>query len=118
MRVDVEAGRFELAFADAGVGFRASLQRNPELECRVSDDAHALRLALTRSVSGAIDAHKNMGFGLHYCAMTSDELGGDLWIASGSALLQRRTIDGLRTNTIRRIPPWQGAWICLDAPIA
>lgn len=45
-------GRFELAFADRGVGFAASSQRNPELAGRIHSDAEALQIALAPGVSG------------------------------------------------------------------
>lgn len=118
MRVDARTNRFELAFADAGVGIRESLQRNPDLEGRVADDAEALQLALAPRVTGTAGPRTNMGIGLKLLTDFSDLLNGDLWIASGSAMLQRRTTAGQRTNSIRSIPPWQGTWICLDAPVA
>ena len=105
--------RVEIAFADAGVGFLTSLQRRPELEGRVSDDAEALQFALEPRISGG-RAGKNMGFGLSLLRDLSDRLDGELWLASGSALLHRRTaVPGQRVNTIERIAPWSGAWVCL-----
>jgi hypothetical protein len=116
--VEASDRRLELAFADAGVGFRASLQRNPELEGRVSDDAEALQLALNARITGTSAPRTNMGIGLKTLTDFSDLLGGELWIASGSALLQRRTTAGQRTNVVRSIAPWPGTWISLDAPLA
>jgi hypothetical protein len=109
--------RLELAFADCGMGFRASLQRNPELAGRLDDDAQALQLALSPRITGSTAPRTNMGIGLKLLTDFSDLLGGDLWIASGSAMLQRRTTAGQRTNVVRSIPEWRGAWICLDAPL-
>jgi hypothetical protein len=109
--------RLELAFADCGMGFRASLQRNPELAGRLDDDAQALQLALSPRITGSTTPRTNMGIGLKLLTDFSDLLGGDLWIASGSAMLQRRTTAGQRTNVVRSIPEWRGAWICLDAPL-
>jgi hypothetical protein len=117
-RVDPLRGKLELAFADAGIGFRASLQRNPDLEGRVADDAEALQLALSPRITGTSTPRTNMGIGLKLLTDFSDLLGGDLWIASGSAMLHRRTNAGQRTNVIRPIPPWQGSWICLEAPVS
>lgn len=116
-QVDPSRHRLQLAFADCGVGFRASLQRNPELEGRVSDDSEALQLAMTPRITGTQSPRTNMGIGLKLLTDFSDLLGGDLWIASGSAMLQRKTTAGQRTNVIRSIPTWRGTWICLDAPI-
>jgi hypothetical protein len=115
--VDETVGRLELSFADAGVGFLASLQRNPELAGRVHDDAEALQLALTARVSGTGAGRSNMGWGLKALVDFSDLLDGDLYVASGAAMLVRRTIGGQRANTLRAIPTWRGTWICLDAAL-
>jgi hypothetical protein len=117
-KVDPARRRLELAFADAGIGFLASLQRNPELEGRVADDAEALQLALTPRISGTASPRMNMGIGLKMLTEFSDMLGGELWIASGSAMLHRRTAGGQRIHSIRAISPWRGSWICLEAPVA
>ncbi len=116
-RIDPARRRFELAFADAGIGFRASLQRNPELEGRVSDDAEALQLALTPRITGTSAPRTNMGIGLKLLTEFSDLLGGELWLASGSAMLHRRTAAGQRINSMRSIPPWQGSCVCLEAAV-
>ncbi len=118
VQVDPSRHRLELAFADCGVGFRASLQRNPELQGRVADDAEALQLAMSPRITGTQSPRTNMGIGLKLLADFSDVLGGDLWIASGSAMLHRKTTAGQRTNVIRSILPWRGTWISLDAPVA
>jgi len=111
-------GRFELAFADRGVGFAASLQRNPELVGRIHSDAEALQIALAPSVSGVGDPRRNMGFGLKLLSSFSDHLGADLWIASGDAVLHRRNSVGSgRMSTVLATPRWRGTWVCLDAPI-
>lgn len=117
VKVDAGRRRLEMAFADCGVGFRASLQRNPELEGCVSDDAEALQLALNPRITGTSTPRTIIGIGLKTLADFSDWLGGDLWLATSSAMLHRRTTAGQRTTVIRMIPPWQGCWICLDAPI-
>ncbi len=118
VQVDPARHRLELAFADCGVGFRASLQRNPELQGRVADDAEAVQIAMSPRITGTQSPRTNMGIGLKLLADFSDVLGGDLWIASGSAMLHRKTTAGQRTNVIRSIPPWRGTWISLDAPVA
>lgn len=111
-------GRFELAFADRGVGFAASLQRNPELAGRIHSDAEALQIALAPGVSGVGDPRRNMGFGLKLLSNFSDHLGADLWIASGDAVLHRRNSVGSgRMSTVLATPRWRGTWVCLDAPI-
>lgn len=110
--------RIQVAFADAGVGFTASLQRNLELAGRIGSDAEALQLALARRVSGT-EGRRNMGMGLEILRTFSDRLDGDLWIASGEALLHRRTAAGNeRVNVISSIRPLRGCWICLDAPVS
>jgi hypothetical protein len=113
--IDPTRHRLELAFADAGIGFRASLERNPELEGRVSDDGEALQLTLSPRITGTSAPRMNMGIGLKTLTDFSDLLGGDLWIASGAAMLQRRTTAGQRTNAISSIAPWRGSWISLEA---
>jgi len=108
--------RLQIAFADAGVGFLASLRRNPELTGRVEDEGEAIQLALKEGVSFS-GSEANLGIGLGFLRSFADLLGGDLWIASGGALLHRRTISGQRATTVRPISPWHGAWVCLDAPL-
>ncbi|MBI5851354.1 MAG: hypothetical protein HZB39_10075 [Planctomycetes bacterium] len=99
------ADGFELALADRGMGFRASLQRHPELSGRIQDDAEAIQVWVARE------------FGV-LCEL-SDRLGGDLWIASGDALWHRRTAQhGLRVATVRGAPAYRGAFVCLRAPLA
>jgi hypothetical protein len=115
--VDPTSKRLQLAFADAGIGFFASLQNNHELAGRIEDDAAALQLALSPRITGTSAPRTNMGIGMKLLVDFSDLLAGDLYIASGSAMLQRKTTVGQRVNTIRAIPPWQGTWICLDAPL-
>lgn len=111
-------GRFEIAFADRGVGISASLQRNPEFAGRIHGDAEALQLALATGVSGSGDPRRNMGIGLKLLSSFSDHLGADLWIASGNAVLQRRNSVGAgRVTTVQAVPHWHGTWICLDSPI-
>ena len=117
VEVDSKQQRIELAFADAGVGVLTSLQRNPELQGRVADDGEALLLAIKGGVSGLGSSRSNMGIGLKVLVDFSDSLDGDLYIASGSAMLVRKTVAGERATTVRSIPPWQGVWICLDAPL-
>jgi hypothetical protein len=108
----------ELAFADAGVGFLASLQRNLELAGRIQDEGEALQLALGKGVSGTGEPRRNMGIGLGLLQDFADRLGGELWLASGNALLRRRTTAGIRTNTVQALPPWKGSWVCLEARLA
>jgi hypothetical protein len=117
IQTDPELRRLQLAFADCGVGFRTSLQRNPELQGRVEDDAQALQLAITPRLSGAGPVRTNMGIGLGQLIAFSDLLEGDLWIASKTAALHRASVVGRRVNTLRAIAEWPGTWICLDAPL-
>lgn len=107
----------EIAFADRGVGFLSSLQKNPEFAGRVEDDAEALQLAVGKGVTGTSAPRHNMGMGLGLLQDFSDRLGGDLWIASGAANLRRRTVAGARTTTIHATESWRGSWICLEAPL-
>jgi anti-sigma regulatory factor (Ser/Thr protein kinase) len=107
----------EIAFADRGVGFLASLQKNPEFEGRIEGEAEALQLALGKGVTGTSEPRRNMGMGLGLLQDFSDRLGGDLWIASGGATLRRRSVAGVRTTTVHGNERWGGSWICLDAPL-
>jgi len=107
--------RMQLSVADCGIGFLASLQRNPELRGRISDDAEALQLAMTPRVSGTEPSRSNMGWGLKVLLDYSDLLDGELYIASGNAMLVRKSLAGQRTNAVRSIPRWAGSWICVDA---
>lgn len=110
------ARSIEIAFADAGVGFLSSLQRNPEFAGRVADEAEALQLALSRGLTSRAEGRSNMGMGLDLLVTFADLLDGDLRAASGDALLHRRTVAGReRVNTVRRTAGWKGSWICLEA---
>lgn len=113
-----QARRIEIAFADAGVGFLESLQRNPELVGRVADEGEALQLALGRGLTSRADGRGNLGLGLDLLVTFSDLLGGDLRVASGDALLHRRTVAGReRVNSVRRTAGWRGSWVCLEAEL-
>jgi anti-sigma regulatory factor (Ser/Thr protein kinase) len=109
--------RFQIAFADAGQGFLSTVQRNPEFAGRVQDEGEALQLALNEGLTFSTSA-ANMSVGLGALRAFSDELHADLCIASGEALLHRRTLADRRVSTIRTTHGWPGAWICLDAPPA
>jgi hypothetical protein len=107
---------FAIAFADSGIGFRASLQKNPEFTGRLEEDGDALQIALQRAVSSREPGKGNIGLGLSLLVQLSDQLAGDLRIASGTALLQRRTTAGVeRVNIVKHSAGWDGAWISLEA---
>jgi anti-sigma regulatory factor (Ser/Thr protein kinase) len=108
-------GTLELAFADRGIGFLASLQKNPELAGRIEDEGEALQLALGKGLTGTSAPRRKMGMGLGLLQDFSDRLGGELWIAFGSALLRRRTVAGVRSTTVHANGAWPGSWICLEA---
>ena len=55
--------------------------------------------------------------GLFLLSSMADRLHGDLWIASGDALLVRRTEGERRVEEIVPTAGWGGAWLCLDAPV-
>lgn len=110
--------RIEIAFADSGIGFLASLQKNPEFAGRVEEEAEALQLAVGKGVTGTSAPRHNMGWGLALLQDFADRMDGDLWVASGTAVLRRRTLAGVRTTTVHPSAPWRGSWICLDAPLA
>lgn len=111
-----QSRKIEIAFADAGIGFLRSLQRNPELVGRVDNEADALQLALGRALTSRAEGQGNMGIGLHMLVNFSDAVHGDLWVASGDALLHRRTLVGSeRSNTIRHTGGWRGSMVCLLA---
>lgn len=108
--------RVQIAFADAGVGFLESLSSNPEFSGRIADDAEAIRLALDRRVGRA--ASGNIGMGLFLLSTFADRVQGDLWIATGNAMLVRRSGEGGRRDaTYERTAGWRGAFLCLDAPV-
>jgi hypothetical protein len=110
------AGRgLQFACADGGVGFKASLARNPEFEGRLADDAAAIQLAVQSGVSG-VGGRTNAGRGLPMLVDLSDRLRADLWILTGEALWHRFTSGRERRTTVAIVPPYAGAWICLDAP--
>jgi len=105
--------RIQIAFADAGVGFLASMQRNRELEGRIDDEGVAIQLALEKGVSGG-QAGANIGWGLALLRSFVDQFAADLSIASGGVLLQRRTVAGARVNTLSPVSGWKGAFLCFD----
>lgn len=106
--------RFQIAFADAGIGLKASLEKNPEFQGRVADETEAIKLAMTKGVTR--NGKGNLGIGLSFLTDLSDRLGGDLWIASGTAQMHRHGPHEARRSEFRAIASWQGVWICLDAP--
>lgn len=109
-------GRFQIAFCDAGIGFLASLTRNAEFASGVADDGDAIQLAVEKGLSGA-EGRANMGMGLGLLLDLSDRLAADLRNVSGTALWHRRTAArDHRICTLRAMPRFLGAWICLDAP--
>jgi anti-sigma regulatory factor (Ser/Thr protein kinase) len=108
--------RIQIAFADAGIGFLASLGSNPEFSGRIEDDAEAIRLALDRRVSRA--ASGNIGMGLFLLSTFADRVQGDLSIATGDAMLVRRSGQGgRRVETFERTAGWRGAFLCLEARV-
>ena len=53
--------RFVCTVADAGIGIRRSLERNPDLRPRVFYDWDAIELAVRERVSGTGNAHRGIG---------------------------------------------------------
>lgn len=115
--VDRASRRFQLAVADSGIGILASLRRSPEHATRLDGDGDSFELALERGVTSSSNPSRNMGMGLAIVRELADELDADLWIASGGALVHRRTVGGARASTVRSISPWRGTWIGFDAPL-
>lgn len=114
--VDPETRRIQIAFADAGIGFLESLRSNPEYEGRLADHAQALRLSLDRRVSRG--GTGNIGMGLFLLSDLADRLNGELSIATGDTLFVRRADgQGRRVEEILPTAGWNGAWLCLDAPV-
>lgn len=74
-------GVIKFCVADAGIGLKASLDRNGQLH--PNDDSHALELAVVRQMSGTDDPYR--GYGLHDVVSTVRGLGGVTEIASGTA---------------------------------
>jgi len=79
-----QGGRvIQLAVGDLGIGLRGSLaQRYPVHEW---DDTEVIRQALARGVSSVPDEGRGLGLALVY--QKSSELGGNLWLRSGGAML-------------------------------
>lgn len=116
-RADRERGRLQVAFADAGIGYWSSLASNPEFEARIASHADAIRLAQHRRVTRG--GRGNMGLGLHLFAELAERLRGDTWIASGDAWIERSFADPAGpVEKCLPIAAWNGAWICLDVPLA
>jgi hypothetical protein len=103
----------QVAAADRGRGFRLALRAPAE----GLSDAEALQLALAHPWRSTDPTTGRLRVGLKQLVDASDLLSGDLYMASGEALLFRRTIAGQRTTALRTISHWQGSWICLDAPL-
>jgi hypothetical protein len=56
--------------------------------------------------------------GLFLLSTFADRVQGDLWIATGDALLVRRAGEGgQRIETSEHTAGWRGAFLCLDAPV-
>jgi len=109
--------QLEIAFCDAGVGIRQSLQRNFEYAGRLDDDGAALEAAVRQGVTctpsgGEVDGHYNSGIGLYQFVNLADTLGGEARLYSGSACLIRK---GGETKT-RPSPHWDGVLAVLRVP--
>ena len=79
-----QGGRvIQLAVGDLGIGLRGSLaKRYPVHEW---DDQEVIRQAMARGVSAVPEEGRGLGLSLVY--QKSSELGGNLWLRSGGALL-------------------------------
>lgn len=97
----------ELAIADTGMGFEASLARNPRLRGRFASAAGAIQLALQRKITGT--PARNSGEGLFFAAELTRANGGDLRIYSGSGLVTVGREEGAESG----VPHWQGAVVAL-----
>lgn len=105
----------ELAVSDAGVGFLASLQRNPDLAGRVRDSSDALQLALHPRVSR--EGPGNLGIGLSELRNFVVRLGGTLEIVSGDAHLVLDVLHEQPVTRVKLVAPWQGAIVSVRVPV-
>ena len=55
--------------------------------------------------------------GLFLLASFAERVKGDLWIATGDAMLARRATEGARAEAMIPTAGWRGAFLCLDAPV-
>jgi hypothetical protein len=107
----------EFAFSDYGVGVLNSLQRNPEFATSVSTDEEAIRLAITEGISSNPNQRVNGGYGLSELDKLCAKFRGQLWIASGEALLYKKyRKTGLEQDRTIQIPNFQGTWVCFKIP--
>jgi len=102
------------AIVDNGCGFLASLSEHPDLPEQT--DAAAIRLALKEKVSGNLNLlmrgenhSANQGIGLTIVTRIVQMSGGQMWIASGNALLNP---DGHIDST----DGWQGCILTAELP--
>lgn len=93
-----ELGAFEMAVADAGIGVRNSLCKNPA-NGSLNDDQEAIEMATTMGVTRHADGSGHgTGFKTIFDALAN--LSGNLRFRSGTAAMM---LDGSRLGTIERL---------------
>ena len=102
-----------LSVCDAGVGIRASLQRNPRF-LSLDDDERALELAIQPNVTGnppsaaPYSNTQNTGNGLYFLAQLVRKSKGRMWLCSGAALLIQ---DPEGAVAVQRTSPLMGTFV-------
>lgn len=110
--------RFEFSVCDAGIGIRASLENNVELQGRIGDDGEALRLAISDGISGSLNPSRNMGAGLSEFTRVCRRMDAELWLMSkGACLHQVNRGQVTVVDEIILVTPFDGTWVCFSAPI-
>jgi hypothetical protein len=108
--LDESSTRFELAFADCGVGFRASLQQNPELSGRIADDAEALQSALTARVSSSTSTRKKKGWPTTSAPRSASHIRSKLLPHKGTSTRKPEYGAAGATPGLLNDPNQSGAW--------
>lgn len=99
-----QPGEFEMVVADAGVGVRRSLARNPAYRT-IPDDGTAIALAVAEGVSGVVTPGRGLGFRSIYQSIAG--MSGRLRFHSGSAAL---VIEGQRLDRIQQTVQQSGRY--------
>jgi hypothetical protein len=110
-QVHQRGGDLEIAVADAGIGIRSHLARNPQFRNLTATEA--LRAALRPGVTGTPERRGN---GLPDLLSTASGFGGQLLLRSDSGYAQVMAASSERKVTVAGLVPGTWAWVHVRLP--
>lgn len=112
IQMQTTSGGLELAFGDLGVGFRASLARNPENPA-YTDESSALRAAIIESRSGKGHENPDRGGGLTRALEAVSDLGGCFRVLSRDGLATSQDPESPSFDPLPEVFPATMVWVRL-----